>query len=78
MIAHACNLTQEAETGGSLSSRPACSTEQIPDSWDYTRYPVLKKKNKNQNSKQEETQLSKDDPGPRMLPLITILLIELV
>ena len=44
VVTHTFNLsTWEAETGGSLSSRPACSTEEVPGQpWLYTkRNPVV-------------------------------------
>ena len=43
--------TQEAEAG-SLSSRPASSTDQFQDSQDYTEKPCLKKQNKTNKKKE--------------------------
>jgi hypothetical protein len=46
MMEHAFNpSTSEAEAGGFMSSRPACSIE-FHDSQDYTEKPCLKKQNK--------------------------------
>jgi hypothetical protein len=51
-VAHAFNPgTQEAEAGGSLSSKAVWSTEWVPDSQGYREKPCLKKKkNQNKNS----------------------------
>jgi hypothetical protein len=54
VVAHTFNpSTREAEAGGFLSSRPACSTE-FQDSQGYTEKPFLKK-NKNKNPNQTIT-----------------------
>jgi hypothetical protein len=55
---------REAEACGSLCSKPAWSTEQIPGPQDYTEKPVLKKKpnnsknNRNKNIKNKPNQLN--------------------
>ena len=47
MVAHAFNpSTLEAEAGGSLSSRPAWSTELVQDSQGYTEKSCLQRKKK--------------------------------
>jgi len=39
--------TQEAETGGSLSLKPASFMDQVLDNWGYTEKPCLEKNRMN-------------------------------
>lgn len=57
VVVHTCNpSTQEADAGGSLSLRPAWSTQRVPDSQGYIDYPCLEKQNKDplQNQNPQE------------------------
>jgi hypothetical protein len=50
--------TQEAEAGGTLSLRPACSTKPVQDSQGYTEKPVSKNKKQNKTKQQQQQSFS--------------------
>ena len=60
MVAHTFNAsTQEAEAGGLLSSRPACSTEWVPGQPELHRETLSRKKKKKRKEKKEKKRKEK-------------------
>jgi hypothetical protein len=67
MVAHAFNpSTWEAEAGGFLSSRPAWSTERVPEQPGLYR-ETLSRKTKKKKKKKEKKRKKKDKKLPKQL-----------
>ena len=64
VVAHAFNPSiWETEASGSLSSRPAWSTEWAQDSQSYTEKPCLENNNNNNNNNKQNKHLSPAPPA---------------